>query len=206
MPACQTKECVCPGHDRCLTRLDTVKQLFHAFSNRSQAYAFNHSIGLITFGSFSSTQTFDCEITDLFERFKDDVDQAEGKGRTYLWDALHAAYLALKDFQSTNDQCRLRMLVLSDGADTGSHVCTAHKVARLMQDDQIIVDAVAVGKEETFLDLKAVCHATGGCCFRPDSIESALRLFERETVLKIRARELATSEDCRGPVRAEAGG
>ena len=183
-----TSTCECPGAASCLTRVETVKQLFHAFSNRSQAYAFRHSVGLMKFGSFDETPTFDCNITDLFESFKEEVDEAEARGKTFLWDALHAGHLALKAFRTANEGCRLRVLVLSDGSDTASNACTAHKAARLLQSEMIVVDAVCVGDAKEFMDLKAVCHATGGCCFQPDSIDNALRLFERETVLRLQSR------------------
>ena len=343
--ACHTNNCDCPGSAKAMTRLDTVKQFFHAFSNRSQAYSYPHNIGLIKFGSFEDAPTFECEITELFDTFKAEVDEAEGRGKTHLWDGMLAAHEKLKLFRAGNPEARLRILVLSDGADTGKKGTTAYKVARLMQSEEIVVDSIVVGEDQQlldemeqrrqdanaitgkitcslkwnghddldlhcitpsgkeisfankeadrgrldvdrnasgsdltdkpveniffceeptseepmhghykffvrnyysrtgsaktpcevrlrcgpnvkdmsftdvvpgkdqtafefdwngdsggatgatgaasgqFMDLKSVCHATGGCCFRPLSVDDALRLFERETVLSLRARE-----------------
>ena len=66
---------MCPGADNCMTRIETVKQLFHAFSNRSQAYGYAHCIGLVNFGTFEDSesqrrQSFECTLTELFENFK----------------------------------------------------------------------------------------------------------------------------------------
>ncbi len=50
-----------------LSRLDCVKQLFHAFANRSMAYQYAHVIGLTLFGS---DVVMSCEATELFVHFQ----------------------------------------------------------------------------------------------------------------------------------------
>ena len=50
-----------------MTRLQTVKQLFHAFANRSMAYNMPHVIGLICFGSQINVVS---RVTELFINFK----------------------------------------------------------------------------------------------------------------------------------------
>ncbi len=107
-----------------LSRLETVKQLFHAFVNRSEAYGYAHAIGLICFGA---TARMTCQLTPLFERFRDHVDSAKASGDTCLYDAIVAAAAALRAYAQTRPGCLLRVVCLSDGADTCSRT-TAYQV------------------------------------------------------------------------------
>ena len=50
-----------------MIRLNAVKELFHAFANRSMAYDHPHVIGLTLFGT---EVTVASEVTELFESFK----------------------------------------------------------------------------------------------------------------------------------------
>ena len=50
-----------------LDRMDTVKQLFHAYANRSMAYNLPHVVGLTLFGSKVKVA---CPLTEAYESFK----------------------------------------------------------------------------------------------------------------------------------------
>ena len=56
--------------DATLNRLDTVKQLFHAYANRSMAYNLPHVVGLTLFGSKVKVA---CPLTEAYESFKGTV-------------------------------------------------------------------------------------------------------------------------------------
>lgn len=81
-------------------------------------------------------------------------------------------------------------MLLTDGADTGSQI-QPHAMCRDLQRANVVVDCVIINPEDDFSDslLKAVSHATGGCCFKPDGLTDALKLFETETVLSLAERE-----------------
>ena len=53
-----------------LNRIDTVKQLFHAYANRSMAYNLPHVVGLTLFGSKVKVA---CPLTEAYESFKGTV-------------------------------------------------------------------------------------------------------------------------------------
>jgi hypothetical protein len=98
------------AESRRLTRLDTVKQLFHAFTGRMEAYDLRNQIGLVLFGSEASCA---CEITPFFEPFKKQVDAAHARGDTALYDALDLARSKLDEFTGRFPNCRKRILCLS---------------------------------------------------------------------------------------------
>jgi len=56
-------------------------------------------------------------MTPLYERFRDEVDEADMEGDTALYDAIHAAgdHLIAWAAKLTRPSVRLRILCLSDG-------------------------------------------------------------------------------------------
>ena len=76
---------------------------------------------------------------------------------------------------------KLRLLVLSDGADTCSAV-NPTILARRLQDSDITCDAVCIGGESE-RKLHCLAKCSGGYCFNPKTLVSALRLNELETML-----------------------
>eukprot|EP00492_Amphilonche_elongata_P005227 TRINITY_DN677_c0_g1_i11.p1 TRINITY_DN677_c0_g1~~TRINITY_DN677_c0_g1_i11.p1 ORF type:complete len:297 (-),score=65.90 TRINITY_DN677_c0_g1_i11:493-1383(-) len=73
------------------------------------------------------------------------------------------------------------MLVLSDGADTSSSVQPAI-LAQMLQTNNITCDAVCIGGESD-RHLHCLAKCSGGYCFNPKTLVSALRLNELETML-----------------------
>jgi hypothetical protein len=173
------------SESRRLTRLDTVKQLFHAFIGRMEAYDLRNQIGLVLFGSEA---TCACEITPFFEPFKKEVEAAHACGDTALYDALDLARGKLDEFSVRFPNCRKRILCLSDGADNKSDV-SAVDVTIALQRSKVICDSIFIGIEDEESMLKAISVATGGYRFRPDTLKEALHLNELETVLSTAERE-----------------
>jgi Mg-chelatase subunit ChlD len=73
---------------RRVSHSQATQQLFHALVNRAQAYDYANQLGLICFGSEVSRT---CELTPLYERFRDRVDGMRTDGDTKLWDAIAQA-------------------------------------------------------------------------------------------------------------------
>mmetsp|Transcript_82688 Transcript_82688/g.267710 ORF Transcript_82688/g.267710 Transcript_82688/m.267710 type:complete len:1775 (+) Transcript_82688:57-5381(+) len=166
-----------------LSRVECVKRLFDAFVNRSQAYDYANEMGLVIFGSEFHTA---CEISPVFEDFRDCVDEAEPDGDTCLYDALDHAVKELQEWKRKNKDSlpadvALRVLVLSDGRDTSS-TSGAWEVARKLQGSAITVDAITIGDERD-RNLHAIAKATGGYVFGPTTLADALRLCELEVLL-----------------------
>lgn len=87
-----------------------------------------------------------------------------------------------KGAKGERKNAKLRILVLSDGADTGSDK-EAHTVAAELQRHNITVDAIQLGAGGRDATLQALSRISGGLCFAPSSLKSALQLCEHETVL-----------------------
>jgi len=79
-----------------------------------------------------------------------------------------------------SDLPQLRLLVLSDGADTMSRASSVD-FAALCQTEGITVDTVLIGGTEN-KDLRDIAKASGGYVFQPQRLQDALRLFELETM------------------------
>ena len=73
------------GERKSLTRLETVRQVFFAFTNRMDAYDYKTSIGLVTFGS---EVTVACAVTPFFDSFREKIDGVGATGDTKLYDAI----------------------------------------------------------------------------------------------------------------------
>merc|ERR1740121_943890 len=110
-----------------LSRIEIVKQLFGSFINRSQAYDYPNEIGLVLFGTDVEVT---CALSPSYEDFREKVEKASTSGDKRLYDAVDKAANELEEWRkrqqaaaaaSDNDSdAALRILVLSDGADTKS--------------------------------------------------------------------------------------
>lgn len=173
-----------------LSRMETCQQLFHAFINRSLAYDFPIHIGLLKFGTASELV---CHFTPVYEQFRQKIDALTCTGNTALYDALDLAcdkLLAFKQLKPQHFGARLRIFCLSDGADTSSR-CAAFAIAKKLQTHQVIVDVMQIGKAPADPYLKAICLASGGLCFEPKALSSALTFCELETVISLNERPAA---------------
>lgn len=164
-----------------LTRLETTKQLIHAFINRSQAYDFPNEMGLIL---FSDKVESVCEMTPLYETFRDHIDNANGKGNTMMYDAIDQAIDRLERWSrdEKHKDARLRIICLTDGNDTSSKQTNFYSLFGRLERSKIVLDAIMIG-DETSRDITRLSHVTGGYCFRPKRLEDALKINELEVFL-----------------------
>lgn len=179
-----------PKHDlkqHAWSRLDCVKRLYDHFVNRVEAYNFATDVGLVL---FSSSAELACKPTALIEDFRDQVDRAKSNGDTAVFDAVKLAAETLKAWREEQSASKpagaespaLRVLVLSDGVDTKSSA-VPWKVARNLQRDGIVLDAIHVGTQPMDAELHMLAKCTGGYVFKPQTVRDALRINELETVL-----------------------
>jgi len=99
------------------------------------------------------------ELTPTFESFREQLDTVSAKGDTVVYDALDTARKMLMDYRSDLPQLRKRIIIVSDGEDTGSEA-SARDVCRALQTKNIIVDSVQVGNVPDN-KLHAISVATG---------------------------------------------
>ncbi|XP_047444520.1 uncharacterized protein LOC125010181 [Mugil cephalus] len=167
-----------------IKKINAVKELFDNFATRSIAYDFHHVIGLVKFDSMVKTlHTF----TENLEKFKVHMRNIEASGCTLLYDALRRGATELERVKTRFPDCRLRILCLTDGNDSGSSIEPVAVTAKLLKSD-IVVDSILLGNVENNM-LHGISSATGGCCFKPQTTKDGLRLFEIETVLSLAQRK-----------------
>jgi len=104
------------------------------------------------------------ELTPTFENFRDQLDRVSAEGDTVVYDALDTARKMLMSYRSDLPQLRKRIVIVSDGEDTGSEA-SARGVCHALQTNNIIVDSVQVGHVPDRL-LHGISVATGAKCFR----------------------------------------
>jgi len=169
------------------SRLGCVKRLYDHFVNRVEAYNFATDVGLVL---FSSKASLTCKPTPLIEDFRDQVERAKCFGDTAAFDAVKLAAETLQAWRDEQLMPRspgseppvLRILVLSDGADTKSSA-VPWKVAKELQQSNITLDMIHVGTSAMDPELHMLAKCTGGYVFKPSSVRDALRINELETVL-----------------------
>lgn len=173
-----------------IQKINAVKELFHNFATRSMAYDFHHVIGLVKFDSMVKTlHTF----TENLEKFKEHVRKLEPSGCTLLYDALRRGASELEKVKTRFPDCRLHIICLTDGNDSGSSIEPVPVTAKLLKSN-IIVDSILLGNVENNM-LHGISNATGGCCFKPQTTKEGLRLFEIETLLSLEQRKLKDQLD-----------
>ncbi|XP_034558437.1 uncharacterized protein LOC117826466 isoform X2 [Notolabrus celidotus] len=173
-----------------IQKINAVKELFDNFATRTMAYDFYHVIGLVKFDSMVKTlHTF----TENLEKFKEHVRTIKASGCTLLYDALRRGASELEKVKKRFPDCRLHIMCLTDGNDSGSSVEPAAVTARLLK-SEIVVDSILLGDVENNM-LHGISNATGGCCFKPQTTKEGLKLFEIETVLSLEQRKLKEKLD-----------
>ncbi|XP_060940846.1 uncharacterized protein LOC133018492 isoform X2 [Limanda limanda] len=173
----------CYGNEG-IKKMNAVKELFDNFASRSMAYDFHHIIGLVNFDSMVKTlHTF----TENLEKFKEVIRILQPNGCTRLYDALQWGLSELEKVKPKFPDCRLRIICLTDGNDLGSSMKPVAITAKLLKSD-IVVDSILLGNVKNNM-LHGISNATGGCCFKPQTIKEGLKLFEIETVLSLEQRK-----------------
>lgn len=173
-----------------IKKINVVKELFDNFATRSMAYDFHHIIGLVKFDSMVKVlHTF----TENLEKFKEHIRTLEASGCTMLYDALRRGMTELEKVKTRFPECRLRIMCLTDGNDSGSSIEPVAVTAKLLKSN-IVLDSILLGNVENNM-LHGISNATGGCCFKPQTTKEGLRLFEIETVLSLEERVLKKKLD-----------
>ncbi|KAM8747665.1 uncharacterized protein AB9X84_015607 [Acanthopagrus schlegelii] len=172
-----------------IRKIHAVKELLDNFVNRTMAYDFHHVIGLAKFDATVETlHTF----TETLGKFKEHVHTLKTTRETKLYDALQHGMLELEKVKKFPD-CKLRILCLTDGIDSGSYNKPDVVTANLIKSN-IIVDSILLGNVRNNI-LCGISIATGGCCFRPETSKDGLKLFEIETVLSLEMRKPKKTAD-----------
>ena len=137
-------------------------------------------MGLVTFNNEIAVKP----QTESWQRFVKYFESSAPGGGTAIWDALDVAtkeLLAFRTKEPNAADAKLRILVLTDGADMHSSTTPA-AIIKALQDAHITVDAVVVGGEAD-KRLAAVTCSTNGGFFKPQNMQEAMQLFEDETLL-----------------------
>ena len=190
--------------DAKLSRMETLKQLFHAFVNRASAYDFPCQLGLVSFGS--SVEQLG-EISSVFTDFLEHSDSLEPKGDTKLFDAIHFGVQKLVEFRDAQIAAgkpapeRLRLICISDGDDNGSDISPL-EAAIALQNSGVVLDSICIGGAQ-LQKLHATSKASGGYVFRPQNLHDALKLCELETMLS--SGERPSMPRGRGPILTREG-
>eukprot|EP01125_Pyxidicula_operculata_P002063 TRINITY_DN12018_c0_g1_i1.p1 TRINITY_DN12018_c0_g1~~TRINITY_DN12018_c0_g1_i1.p1 ORF type:complete len:529 (-),score=107.78 TRINITY_DN12018_c0_g1_i1:228-1814(-) len=175
------------------TRLGVAKILFHTMVDKYVGLELPHTLGLTTFGSTVKINPF----TRVYETFHDTLGNVPAdEGSTRLYDAIYEAAEAIIEFKKINSSllcnkatdgsdCKLRIFCLTDGDDNAS-ARTYWEVARFLQSNNIIMDAVPLATENKKLFMMA--SATGGLCLKVNDIQEGTSLFEREAVIGVKNR------------------
>ncbi|KAI3374835.1 hypothetical protein L3Q82_021373 [Scortum barcoo] len=173
-----------------IKKINAVKELFDNFATRTMAYDFYHVIGLVKFDSMVKIlHTF----TENVETFRVYIRNVKASGCTLLYDALRRGVSELEKVKTRFPDCRLRIICLTDGNDSGSSIEPGAVTVRLLKSN-IVVDSILLGNVENNV-LHGISNATGGCCFKPQTTKEGLRLFEIETVLSLEQRKLKEKPD-----------
>jgi ubiquitin-conjugating enzyme E2 D/E len=174
------------------TREDVSKLMFHTMVDKILGLEMDHAVSLVAFGARMDVIG---DVTREYERFHDELGRLNAdQGGTKLWDAIVLAADTLEAHRASAppgsliDNCPLRVFVLTDGEDNQSQQ-PPHRVAQLMQQRGIIVDAFPLGNVKPML--QSVASATGGLCVRVSSEEQGLGLFESEALLHVASRDKA---------------
>ncbi|KAL4503247.1 hypothetical protein ABPG72_000853 [Tetrahymena utriculariae] len=167
-----------------LPRIGAVNAFFSAFADKTLAMEYNHVVSLFWFDSAIEKK---CEFIRDMNTFIKLVDDAAPRGGTRLYDSLVEGVNSLIEYKKKHPNTILRMIALTDGEDNESKYKPG-EVAALILKNRIILDSFVVSQQS--LQLKAITHASGGRCYCPATIIDGLKLFEIETILSVRARDI----------------
>lgn len=105
------------------------------------------------------------QLTPIFENFRTELDEVFAKGDTVVYDAVNDARKMLVKFRP-DLQLRRRIIIVSDGDDTGS-ITDPKDLCKALQLSNIIVDSVQVGQSHNST-LHAISVLTGKALFHKD--------------------------------------
>ncbi|KAK8891846.1 hypothetical protein M9Y10_029068 [Tritrichomonas musculus] len=184
------------------SRAKISSEFLHALISQSYRFRVSSMYGLLSFGDEVKTLQ---DITPMNSDFIKKLGKITPKGKTLLWDAIAEAQRQLVDIitpipdeeeeEEEEDpevqypNARLRIIVITDGSDNKSKTNPVNLAKQLLKNN-IIVDTVLVSLDELNNECCALSKITGGLCFRPNSLEEGLKIFEQEAFLNVASRHL----------------
>ena len=119
-------------------------------------------VGLIQFSTRVDNVLYLDELGDNRNALNDAVDTMDAEGDTALLDAVHEAFLRLKDL---NDEERINsIVVMTDGRENASWI-TLRQLIRELQSDSgvpVVVFCIAYGSDADIDTLTAIAEPSGG--------------------------------------------
>jgi Mg-chelatase subunit ChlD len=161
-----------------IEKMRAAKSFFYTFADRALGFNLKAVISLIL---FSNSITVKCQFTERFRSFKRHVEVITPSGGTNMYDAMLQTAEKLALFGSEYPKATKRIIVFSDGEDTGSQH-SEFDAAKGLREKNVLMDSVVVGTKN--LELKAISFSTGGCSYFFSGLEEGVQLFENETFVK----------------------
>eukprot|EP00830_Metopus_es_P002305 TRINITY_DN1206_c0_g1_i1.p1 TRINITY_DN1206_c0_g1~~TRINITY_DN1206_c0_g1_i1.p1 ORF type:complete len:816 (-),score=180.49 TRINITY_DN1206_c0_g1_i1:129-2576(-) len=161
-----------------LEKMRAAKSFFFTFADRAMGYNLKSAISLIL---FNNEITVKCQFTERFRSFKRHVEKSTPNNSTRMYDALIFAADNLGKFGSEYPSALRRIIIFTDGEDTGS-AKTKLDATKVLRAKNVLVDSVVVGTKNQ--EIKAISFSTGGCSYFFSGLEEGIQLFENETFLK----------------------
>jgi ubiquitin-protein ligase len=174
------------------SRMEKAKEYLNAFVARAAAYRVATCYGCV---HFHAEVVCAKEVSSIESDFVAAVNALEpGLADTLLWQGVERAIQCILTFDPPDTgkfpNARRRIVVISDGSDTGRGVTPFALAQRLCQ-LQIVLDAVIICSNNEFVqnaELAYLSALTGGVIFRPETPDEGLGFFEQEAFLNLRLR------------------
>lgn len=189
-------------------RIYCAWQYLSLFSNRTYGFRLPSLIGMVRFND--SVETV-CAPSPISKDFELAITKLVASGKTHLYDAIleGVANLERADPDHRFTKAKKRLLVFSDGSDSGSTETSPIRVAQVLVANNIVLDSVHLtAQDEASKELVKLSHASGGYAFRVTNPEEGLWLFENEAFLILRMRPPVDivrdiTEDVWGRIRSD---
>ena len=175
-----------------LTRAAIASEFLKALVKKSYALRVSSFYGLISFGSEVKILQ---PLTAMSSQFIQSLKEINPKGKTLLYDAIDKAQQQIcsliksKDGKNRYPNSRLRIIVITDGADNKSEKPPETLINDLIK-NEIVVDTVLVSLVEKSAGCCTISRLTGGLCFMPKNFEDGIQIFEQEAFLNIKMRHM----------------
>eukprot|EP01112_Ceratiomyxa_fruticulosa_P018230 TRINITY_DN5797_c0_g1_i2.p1 TRINITY_DN5797_c0_g1~~TRINITY_DN5797_c0_g1_i2.p1 ORF type:complete len:547 (-),score=140.03 TRINITY_DN5797_c0_g1_i2:310-1950(-) len=170
-----------------VSRLAASKICFGAFIDKTIAYEFSHTIGLICFGQNVTLKLPFVTDLDTFEQVIGDIDKTEPATNLFQAVGIAIDYIVEKRKELPNKPT-CRIICFTDGEDTSGK--GSYDVAVKAIKNSITVDGVLIGgSDDSHTNLRCLVHSSGGKSIRIPEKEDALSVvFEREDIISLAKR------------------
>ncbi|OHT06642.1 hypothetical protein TRFO_25251 [Tritrichomonas foetus] len=112
------------------------------------------------------------------------IQKPEICGTTKIWDRLDEFYAdILQKFI-----CKKHVVIISDGEDTFSSLNKREEIAKILSENQVIVDSIILTQDEYTKDPYGLSMLTGGVAIYPKDLESAFNFVTNEPFFNLKLR------------------